>query len=49
VAVATGLGKTWLAAFDVLAVGRALQRPRRRLTPPFVRGPAADFPVRRER
>ena len=26
VAVATGLGKTWLAAFDVLAVGRALQR-----------------------
>jgi diadenosine tetraphosphate (Ap4A) HIT family hydrolase/HKD family nuclease len=26
VAVATGLGKTWLAAFDVLAVGEALQR-----------------------
>jgi len=26
VAVATGLGKTWLAAFDVLAVGRALKR-----------------------
>jgi superfamily II DNA or RNA helicase/diadenosine tetraphosphate (Ap4A) HIT family hydrolase/SOS-response transcriptional repressor LexA len=26
VAVATGLGKTWLAAFDVLAVGQALQR-----------------------
>jgi superfamily II DNA or RNA helicase/diadenosine tetraphosphate (Ap4A) HIT family hydrolase/SOS-response transcriptional repressor LexA len=26
VAVATGLGKTWLAAFDVLAVGKALQR-----------------------
>jgi superfamily II DNA or RNA helicase/diadenosine tetraphosphate (Ap4A) HIT family hydrolase/HKD family nuclease/SOS-response transcriptional repressor LexA len=29
VAVATGLGKTWLAAFDVLAVGHALQRPPR--------------------
>ena len=29
VAVATGLGKTWLAAFDVLAVGQALQRPPR--------------------
>jgi hypothetical protein len=29
VAVATGLGKTWLAAFDVLAVGHALQRPQR--------------------
>jgi superfamily II DNA or RNA helicase/diadenosine tetraphosphate (Ap4A) HIT family hydrolase/HKD family nuclease/SOS-response transcriptional repressor LexA len=29
VAVATGLGKTWLAAFDVLAVGKSLgQRPR---------------------
>jgi superfamily II DNA or RNA helicase/diadenosine tetraphosphate (Ap4A) HIT family hydrolase/HKD family nuclease/SOS-response transcriptional repressor LexA len=27
VAVATGLGKTWLAAFDVLAVGRELGRP----------------------
>ena len=26
VAVATGLGKTWLAAFDVLAVGKALNR-----------------------
>lgn len=26
VAVATGLGKTWLAAFDVLAVGQALKR-----------------------
>ncbi|MEX0687146.1 MAG: DEAD/DEAH box helicase family protein, partial [Pirellulales bacterium] len=26
VAVATGLGKTWLAAFDVVAVGRALGR-----------------------
>ena len=26
VAVATGLGKTWLAAFDVLAVGQALNR-----------------------
>jgi superfamily II DNA or RNA helicase/diadenosine tetraphosphate (Ap4A) HIT family hydrolase/HKD family nuclease len=26
VAVATGLGKTWLAAFDVLAVGKSLQR-----------------------
>ncbi len=29
VAVATGLGKTWLAAFDVLAVGRELGRPPR--------------------
>lgn len=29
VAVATGLGKTWLAAFDVVAVGRALGRPPR--------------------
>ena len=27
VAVATGLGKTWLAAFDVIAVGRELGRP----------------------
>jgi superfamily II DNA or RNA helicase/diadenosine tetraphosphate (Ap4A) HIT family hydrolase len=26
VAVATGLGKTWLAAFDVLAVGKSLNR-----------------------
>jgi superfamily II DNA or RNA helicase/diadenosine tetraphosphate (Ap4A) HIT family hydrolase/SOS-response transcriptional repressor LexA len=26
VAVATGLGKTWLAAFDVLAVGKSLSR-----------------------
>jgi len=26
VAVATGLGKTWLAAFDVLAVGKSLER-----------------------
>ena len=26
VAVATGLGKTWLAAFDVLAVGKVLKR-----------------------
>jgi superfamily II DNA or RNA helicase/diadenosine tetraphosphate (Ap4A) HIT family hydrolase/SOS-response transcriptional repressor LexA len=29
VAVATGLGKTWLAAFDVIAVGRELGRPPR--------------------
>jgi hypothetical protein len=29
VAVATGLGKTWLAAFDVLAVGKSLSRPPR--------------------
>ncbi|MBP6782166.1 MAG: DEAD/DEAH box helicase family protein [Verrucomicrobiales bacterium] len=29
VAVATGLGKTWLAAFDVLAVGKSLNRPPR--------------------
>ncbi|MGB8853527.1 MAG: DEAD/DEAH box helicase family protein [Pirellulales bacterium] len=29
VAVATGLGKTWLAAFDVLAVGREVGRPPR--------------------
>jgi superfamily II DNA or RNA helicase/diadenosine tetraphosphate (Ap4A) HIT family hydrolase/HKD family nuclease/SOS-response transcriptional repressor LexA len=29
VAVATGLGKTWLAAFDVLAAGRSLNRPPR--------------------
>ena len=29
VAVATGLGKTWLAAFDVLSVGRELGRPPR--------------------
>jgi len=29
VAVATGLGKTWLAAFDVVAVGRELGRPPR--------------------
>ena len=26
IAVATGLGKTWLAAFDVLAVGKSLKR-----------------------
>jgi superfamily II DNA or RNA helicase/diadenosine tetraphosphate (Ap4A) HIT family hydrolase/HKD family nuclease len=26
IAVATGLGKTWLAAFDVLAVGKSLER-----------------------
>jgi superfamily II DNA or RNA helicase/diadenosine tetraphosphate (Ap4A) HIT family hydrolase/HKD family nuclease/SOS-response transcriptional repressor LexA len=29
VAVATGLGKTWLAAFDAIAVGRELGRPPR--------------------
>jgi superfamily II DNA or RNA helicase/diadenosine tetraphosphate (Ap4A) HIT family hydrolase/HKD family nuclease/SOS-response transcriptional repressor LexA len=29
VAVATGLGKTWLAAFDVIVVGRELGRPPR--------------------
>lgn len=29
VAVATGLGKTWLAAFDVLAAGKSLDRPPR--------------------
>jgi superfamily II DNA or RNA helicase/diadenosine tetraphosphate (Ap4A) HIT family hydrolase/HKD family nuclease len=29
VAVATGLGKTWLAAFDVIAVGREFGRPPR--------------------
>jgi superfamily II DNA or RNA helicase/diadenosine tetraphosphate (Ap4A) HIT family hydrolase/SOS-response transcriptional repressor LexA len=29
VAVATGLGKTWLAAFDVLAAGKLLERPPR--------------------
>ena len=29
VAVATGLGKTWLAAFDVRAVGKTLERPPR--------------------
>ncbi|MGK0188602.1 MAG: superfamily II DNA or RNA helicase/diadenosine tetraphosphate (Ap4A) HIT family hydrolase [Verrucomicrobiales bacterium] len=29
VAVATGLGKTWLAAFDVVAAGQSLRRPPR--------------------